>query len=104
MAEETTTHKHTHKEQRRQYTFNKLKAFGQEIIGDVEKEKVPTLRIPSRGTGNIVYDPDKRYYILGDRFGKRSLGNVKQIRGIKRQNCNYQGNVLYLWRLGYWIQ
>ena len=71
MAEETTTHKHTHKEQRRQYTFNKLKAFGQEIIGDVEKEKVPTLRIPSRGTGNIVYDPDKRYYILGDRFGKR---------------------------------
>ena len=70
MAEETTTHKHTHKEQRRQYTFNKLKAFGQEIIEDVEKEKVPTLRIPSRGTGNIV--------------------------GIKRQNCNYQGNVLYL--------
>ncbi len=82
MAEETTTHKHTHKEQRRQYTFNKLKAFGQEIIGDVEKEKVPTLRIPSRGTGNIVYDPDKRYYILGDRFGKRSLGNVKQIRKL----------------------
>ena len=30
MADETTTHKHTHKEQRRQYTFNKLKAFGQE--------------------------------------------------------------------------
>ena len=82
MAEETTTHKHTHKEQRRQYTFNKLKAFGQEIIEDVEKEKVPTLRIPSRGTGNIVYDPDKRYYILGDRFGKRSLGNVKQIRKL----------------------
>ncbi len=82
MAEETTTHKHTHKEQRRQYTFNKLKAFGQEIIEDVEKDKVPTLRIPSRGTGNIVYDPDKRYYILGDRFGKRSLGNVKQIRKL----------------------
>ena len=39
MAEETTTHKHTHKEQRRQYTFNKLKAFGEEIIEDVEKEK-----------------------------------------------------------------
>ena len=38
MAEENTTHKHTHKEQRRQYTFNKLKAFGQEIIEDVEKE------------------------------------------------------------------
>ena len=82
MSEETTTHKHTHKEQRRQYTFNKLKAFGQEIIEDIEKEKVPTLRIPSRGTGNIVYDQDKRYYILGDRFGKRSLGNVKQIRKL----------------------
>ena len=39
MSEETTTHKHTHKEQRRQYTFNKLKAFGQEIIEDIEKAK-----------------------------------------------------------------
>ncbi|AMK15873.1 DNA topoisomerase IV subunit A [Methanobrevibacter olleyae] len=82
MAEETATHKHTHKEKRRQYTFNKLKGFGQEIIEDIEKNKVPTLRIPSRGTGNIVYDEDKRYYILGDRFGKRSLGNVKQIRKL----------------------
>ena len=96
MAEETTTHKHTHKEQRRQYTFNKLKAFGQEIIEDVEKEKVPTLRIPSRGTGNIVYDPDKRYYILGDRFGKRSLGNVKQIRKLfnNQQESNIVGEDL----------
>ena len=81
MAEEST-HEHTHKEQRRQYTFNKLKGFGQEIIEDIEKNKVPTLRIPSRGTGNIVYDEDKRYYVLGDRYGRRSLGNVKQIRKL----------------------
>ena len=31
MAEEVK-HEHTHKEQRRQYTYNKLKGFGEEIL------------------------------------------------------------------------
>ena len=81
MAEEVK-HEHTHKEQRRQYTYNKLKGFGEEIIEEIQKNKVPNLKIPSRGTGNLVYDRDKRYYVLGDRVGRRSLGNVKQIRKL----------------------
>ncbi len=72
----------SHKELRKEYTFNKLKGLGQEIIEEIEKQKVPAINVPSRGTGNIVYDDAKRYYVLGDRYGKRSLGNVKQIRKL----------------------
>ena len=74
----------SHREKRKEYTLNKLKGLGQEIIEDVEESKVPSVRVPSRGTGNIIYDDAKRYYVLGDRFGKRSLGNVKQIRNCWR--------------------
>ena len=72
----------SHKEQRKEYTFNKLKGLGEEIIESIEANKVPSINVPSRGTGNIVYDDAKRYYVLGDRYGKRSLGNVKQIRKL----------------------
>ena len=75
----------SHKEIRKEYTFNKLKGLGKDIIEDIEKNKVPSVRVPSRGTGNIVYDEAKRYYVLGDRYGKRSLGNVKQIRKMGHQ-------------------
>ncbi len=60
-------------------TVNKLKSLGDIILEDVEKNNVPAIKVPSRGTSNIVYDDEKRYYVLGDRYGKRSLGNVKQI-------------------------
>ncbi len=80
----------SHKEKRKQYTLNMLKGLGQEIIEDVEASKVPSINVPSRGTGNIVYDNAKRYYVLGDRYGKRSLGNVKQIR--KLGQMVYVGN------------
>ncbi|MDR3063245.1 MAG: DNA topoisomerase IV subunit A [Methanobrevibacter sp.] len=70
------------KKEKKDITINKLKGLGQSIVDDVSKNEIPTLNIPSRGTGNIVYDEDKRYYVLGDRYGKRSLGNVKQIKKI----------------------
>jgi len=82
MAEEINQEGKSHKEVRKEYTFNKLKGLGQEIIEEIEKQQVPSIRVPSRGTGNIVYDDAKRYYVLGDRYGRRSLGNVKQIRKL----------------------
>ena len=87
---ETKDKQQSHKEERKEYTLNKLTGLGQEIIKKKKKNKVPSIRVPSRGTGNIVYDDAKRYYILGDRFGKRSLGNVKQIR--KLGQMVYVGN------------
>ena len=79
--------KHMPKEERKEYTYNKLKVLGQDIIDDVVKSKIPTLSVPSRGTGNIHYDPDKRYYVLGDRHSRRSMGNVKQIRKLGQMVC-----------------
>ena len=67
---------------RRDIAVNKLKGLGAQIIEDVNKNTVPAVRVPSRGTSNLVYDESKRYYVLGDRYGKRSLGNVKQIKKI----------------------
>ncbi|GAA5818896.1 MAG: DNA topoisomerase IV subunit A [Methanobrevibacter sp. CfCl-M3] len=68
--------------ERKTITMNKLKGLGQTIIDDVHKQEIPSIKVPSRGTSNIVYDKNKRYFILGGRYGKRSLGNVKQIRKI----------------------
>ncbi|WP_321423443.1 DNA topoisomerase IV subunit A [uncultured Methanobacterium sp.] len=64
---------------KRDITVNKLKSLGETILEDVHKNNVPKIKVPSRGTSNIVYDTEKRYYVLGDRYGQRSLGNVKQI-------------------------
>jgi DNA topoisomerase VI subunit A len=67
---------------RRDIAVNKLQSLGEKIIEDVNLRNVPSIQVPSRGTSNIVYDDKKRYYVLGDRYGQRSLGNVKQIKKI----------------------
>lgn len=67
---------------RKDITVNKLKSLGERIIDEINQNSVPSIKVPSRGTSNIVYDDDKRYYVLGERYGQRSLGNVKQITKI----------------------
>ena len=37
----------SHKELRKEYTYNKLKGLGQEIIEEIEKNKVPNLKVPT---------------------------------------------------------
>ena len=78
MAESIEEKKLTKKE----ITYNKLKGLGRDIIDDVVNNNIPSFKVPSRGTSNLVYDDAKRYYVLGDRYSKRSLGNVKQIKKI----------------------
>ncbi len=68
--------------ERRDIAINKLKGLGTQIIEEVNNAHVPAIKVPSRGTSNLVYDEAKRYYVLGDRYGQRSLGNVKQIKKI----------------------
>ncbi|GAB6055049.1 DNA topoisomerase IV subunit A [Methanobacterium alkalithermotolerans] len=67
---------------KKEIAANKLTSLGTSIIEDVTKNKIPNIQVPSRGTSNIVFDEQKRHYVLGDRYGKRSLGNVKQIKKI----------------------
>ncbi len=76
------TSRKEHALNRKELAANKLTSLGDKIIDDVNKMSVPKIRVPSRGTSNIVYDEDRRYYVLGDRYGQRSLGNVKQIKKI----------------------
>ena len=71
-----------HSVNRKELAVNKLKSLGERILEDVNLNNVPAIKVPSRGTSNIVYDDQKRYYVLGDRYGQRSLGNVKQIKKI----------------------
>ncbi len=81
---------------RRDITINKLKGLGAQIIEDVNSSTVPSVKVPSRGTSNLVYDDAKRYYVLGDRYGKRSLGNVKQIKKIAQMVyvANFSKNLI----------
>ena len=64
----------------KEHALNSLKGMGDEVLEKILLEQVPSLKIPSRGTGNIIYNEEKRYFELGDRKGTRSLGNFKQIK------------------------
>ena len=71
----------------KEIALNKLRGMGDEVLEEILQERVPSLQIPSRGTGNIIYNEDKRYFELGDRTGTRSLGNVKQIKKMAQMMC-----------------
>ena len=71
----------------KELALEKLRGMGNEVLDTVLKEEVPSIKIPSRGTGNIIYNQDKRYFELGDRTGTRSLGNVKQIKKMAQMMC-----------------
>ncbi|MCD7781208.1 MAG: DNA topoisomerase IV subunit A [Methanosphaera sp.] len=71
----------------KEIALNKLRGMGDEVLESVLQEEVPSIQIPSRGTSNIIYNPDKKYFELGDRKGTRSLGNVKQIKKMAQMMC-----------------
>lgn len=71
----------------KEIALNKLRGMGDEVLEKILQEEVPSLKIPSRGTGNIIYNQDKRYFELGERKGSRSLGNVKQIKKMAQMMC-----------------
>ena len=71
----------------KEIALNKLRGMGDEVLEKILQEEVPSLKIPSRGTGNIIYNQDKRYFELGERKGTRSLGNVKQIKKMAQMMC-----------------
>jgi DNA topoisomerase-6 subunit A len=72
---------------RKELALNKLKGLGDEVLESLLEEEVPSIKVPSRGTGNIIFNEDKRYYELGERYGTRSLGNVKQIKKMAQMMC-----------------
>jgi DNA topoisomerase-6 subunit A len=61
---------------------SKLAELGNEIYGQIERGEFPRMKLPSRTTGNIVFDEELNQFILGDQRAERSASNIKQIRSL----------------------
>jgi len=59
---------------------NQLTNLGKRLVSAIENQKFPTIEMPSRSTGNIVYDPKTRQYILGEKTTERSSRNIAHLR------------------------
>lgn len=57
-----------------------LKQLGNIIYEQIENREFPWIIIQSRSTDNILYDPEMRQYILGDRVVRRHSRNIRHIR------------------------
>jgi len=64
----------------REEVENKLTGLGTQLVSTIEKNEFPAIEMPSRSTGNIVYDPKTRQYILGDKKTERSSRNIAHLR------------------------
>jgi DNA topoisomerase-6 subunit A len=52
----------------------------EKIYDQLKSGLPPQISMPSRSTDNIIYDPQLRQYILGDKKVKRSVANVRNLR------------------------
>ena len=57
-----------------------LAQLGREVLESIKRGIAPKLRIPSRTTSNIVYDPRNRYYVLGPKYSLRTATSMKQVK------------------------
>jgi len=57
-----------------------LKKLGVRLYKQMENGKFPSVKMPSRSTDNIYYNPELRQYVLGDRTTRRSARNIRHIR------------------------
>jgi len=60
----------------------KLREFGLTIYDQLARGEFPRIKIPSRTTSNIIYDPDLRQFVLGDQVVTRSAANIRQVRSF----------------------
>jgi DNA topoisomerase-6 subunit A len=67
------------KERRREILKN-LRGFGRRLYNQMETGSFPWIKMPSRSTENIFYNPELRQYILGNKTVRRSARNIRHIR------------------------
>ena len=63
-------------------TLYLIESFAIEILKQIEKGQFPTIELPARTTGNIVYDQRLRQYVLGNKVIRRRASNVKHLRPL----------------------
>jgi DNA topoisomerase-6 subunit A len=68
--------------ERKKEVLSRLQGLGSNIYNQLSGGRFPTVNMPSRSTTNIVYDPDVRQYVLGERTVKRSAGNIRHLRPL----------------------
>jgi DNA topoisomerase-6 subunit A len=68
--------------EKRKEVLVKLRNFGRELYGQMEKGIFPQIVMPSRSTENIYYDSTLRQFVLGDKRIKRNAGNIRHLRPI----------------------
>lgn len=78
---------------RKKEVLSKLQGLGSDIYNQLSQGKFPTVNMPSRSTTNIVYDPDVRQYILGERVINRSAGNIRHLRPLTQ--LVWVGNIVH---------
>jgi DNA topoisomerase-6 subunit A len=66
--------------ERRKEVLKDLKKLGARLYRQMENGKFPSVKMPSRSTDNIYYNPELRQYVLGDRTTRRSARNIRHIR------------------------
>ena len=67
-------------QERRKEVLKDLKKLGVRLYKQMENGKFPSVKMPSRSTDNIYYNPELRQYVLGDRTTRRSARNIRHIR------------------------
>jgi DNA topoisomerase-6 subunit A len=70
------------KQNRKKDSLKKLKKFGFTLHSQMERGNFPWVKMPSRSTDNILYNPELRQYILGDKTVRRSAKNITHIRPL----------------------
>ena len=67
-------------DRQREATELSLKALGNLIYDQIRNREFPWIMMQSRSTDNIIYDPELRQYILGDKMVRRHSRNIAHIR------------------------
>ncbi|HDJ26241.1 MAG TPA: DNA topoisomerase IV subunit A [Candidatus Bathyarchaeota archaeon] len=67
---------------KREKVLEALKEFGRHIVEQIEAGRFPSVELPSRSTSNILYDPELRQYILGERRVRRTAANIRHLRPL----------------------
>ncbi|MFP3951231.1 MAG: DNA topoisomerase IV subunit A [Candidatus Bathyarchaeia archaeon] len=70
----------TEAEKHRETVVASLTQLGNLIYSQIQEDEFPWIMMQSRSTDNIVYDPDLRQYILGDRTIRRHSRNIRHIK------------------------
>ena len=56
-----------------------IHSLARQIMQGIEKGKIPSLTLPLRSSGNIIYDEENDLLLLGEKTTIRSLGSLRTL-------------------------